>query len=139
MQCDLCEALKEKKLVVFENKNAACILNIHPLSKAHLMVIPKRHVENLSDLTKKEREDFLELLGKASTLVQKYMKVDYCFIYIKEGSIKTEKHLHAHVLPIRIPIRHLLASFLKVPAKKKASIEQLIKIKEELKEELKNL
>jgi len=138
MQCNLCKVLKEKKEVVFENKYAACILNSHPLTKAHLMVIPKRHVENLSDLTKNERADLLELVGKASILVQKYRKVDYCLIYVKEGSIKTEPHLHVHILPVRVPIRHLIAKFLKVAAKKKVSLKELLKVKEELQEVMKN-
>jgi histidine triad (HIT) family protein len=139
MQCDLCKTLKEKKLVVFENKNAACILNIHPLVKAHLMIIPKRHVENLSDLTNEERADFLELLGRASKLVQEYMGIDYSFIYIKEGSIKSEPHLHAHVIPAKVPIRHLIAEFLRVPVKKEENTEELIKTKKELQKKLKQL
>ncbi|MGC9132457.1 MAG: HIT family protein [Candidatus Micrarchaeia archaeon] len=132
MRCDLCEAIKKKEYVVFEDKYCACIVNIHPLSKAHLMVIPKRHVENLKDLNKKEREHFSKILGEASFLVQKYMKVNHSFIYIKEGEIKSEPHLHAHVLPIALPIRHLIAGFLKVPPKKKAKNEELRKMVEEL-------
>ncbi len=59
--CLFCK-LKDKR--IFENKYFYSILDIHPVSPGHALVIPKRHVVSLLDLKKEEWNELHEAIKK---------------------------------------------------------------------------
>ena len=60
--CIFCK-IAEKKAdaeIVFEDKDVIAFNDIHPLAPVHILVIPKKHIASVNDVT---RED-AELMGK---------------------------------------------------------------------------
>ena len=57
MECPFCNINKEKTVIINEGKNTRVILSNPKLMQGHLLVIPKRHVEKISQLEKNEREE----------------------------------------------------------------------------------
>jgi ATP adenylyltransferase len=87
--------------VVLKTKYTYLIANKYPYASGHVLVLPKRHVSKLSDLTTKERVDLFNILNLATyTLDLMYSPDGYnigCSIgKVAGGSIA---HLHFHVLP----------------------------------------
>lgn len=76
------------------------------LMPGHLLVIPKRHVEKLSELKQEEKKELIALVIKYQELVLAKMAAG-CDIrqnhrpFIKEGHIKVN-HLHIHLLPRKL-------------------------------------
>jgi len=73
------------------------------LMKGHLLVIPKRHVEKISELSDEERSALLDLVIKFQELIIAKLAPG-CDIrqnyrpFQKQGRIKVT-HLHIHLLP----------------------------------------
>jgi diadenosine tetraphosphate (Ap4A) HIT family hydrolase len=84
-----------------ENEHAVWILDAHPVSPGHSLIIPKRHVESLFEATAPEREAIHALLDQARAHVsQNHAPLGYN-ISIDEGTVAREAiaHLHVHLIP----------------------------------------
>ncbi len=103
MQCRFCAILGAPAgRILREGKYVFAILSDPRLMKGHVLVIPKRHTEKLSELSAEERGELMDevisieerLLTKASgvDLVQNYRP------FIPENDLKVD-HLHMHLRP----------------------------------------
>ena len=103
MQCRFCAILEAPAgRILREGKYVFAILSDPRLMKGHVLVIPKRHTEKLSELSAEERGELMDevisieekLLTKASgvDLVQNYRP------FIPENDLKVD-HLHMHLRP----------------------------------------
>ena len=54
--CIFCDILKHQKFVVYENDDVFSILDEYPVTKGHVLIIPKRHVTSYFLLTDKEKQ-----------------------------------------------------------------------------------
>jgi diadenosine tetraphosphate (Ap4A) HIT family hydrolase len=96
--CPFCNA--EPKNVIAENKHAYLTYAIAPYHKDHLLVVPKRHIEHILDISDSEMEDIDHLQNKAWKAIQKigYTSVSYI---VREGtkSGRSVTHIHYHIIP----------------------------------------
>ena len=73
--CIFCNILKEKKdkknFLITRTKHAYSVLNIYPYNNGHMLIVPNRHVSDLSGLRKEEREDLMDLLEATKKLLDK--------------------------------------------------------------------
>ena len=104
--CVFCKILKEKKdvknYIVLRTKYCFSVLNIYPYNNGHLLILPKRHVDDLSKLEKNEREDLLNLLDLSKDLVDQAIKPHGYNIGINVGRVAGAGfpgHLHIHLVP----------------------------------------
>ncbi len=97
--CAFCKVPQE--LVQGENEHAVWILDAHPVSPGHSLVVPKRHVESLFETTSAEREALLSLLDRAREHVCQDHSPSGYNIGINEGADagQTVMHLHVHLIP----------------------------------------
>lgn len=93
-----------KKELIIESKKAYLYVNKYPYSSGHLLVIPKRHVNQIIDLTSKEREEIFNLMDLSVFALKKYISPDGFNIGCAIGEVAGESinHLHFHVLPRRV-------------------------------------
>lgn len=91
-----------KNYVVKRQKTCFAVLNLYPYGTGHLLVIPSRHVADLSDLSNDERADLFELLRKSIEVV----KLTYAPDGINFGAnlgrsagAGIPDHFHMHILP----------------------------------------
>jgi histidine triad (HIT) family protein len=102
MTCPFCELDKEKTRVLSESKHSFVILSNLSLVRGHCLVIPKKHVEKLSELNKEEIDDLiLEVINFQENLLKKFGGCDIRQNYRpfqKQDDLKVH-HLHIHLQP----------------------------------------
>ncbi len=90
------------KLPVFEDDFLMVVLNIFPYNTGHLMVVPKRHVNSLTELKEEERNRLFAMVQKVEKLVKKVRAPAGINVGINLGEAAGESipHLHVQVVPI---------------------------------------
>jgi histidine triad (HIT) family protein len=97
--CIFCKiAAKEiPSFFVDENELAFAFLDIHPANPGHVLVIPKRHAENIFDTTKEEWAAMSELVWGLSKAVEKAVDADGLNIKMNNRVHGGQDVMHAHV------------------------------------------
>lgn len=106
INCVFC-AVKENdkrvtKLAVYEDDFLMVLLNIFPYNTGHLMVIPKRHVNSLTQLEDEERNRLFAMVAKVEELQNKVRDPAGIDVGINIGEEAGESipHLHVQLVPI---------------------------------------
>ncbi|MHA1797567.1 MAG: HIT family protein [Candidatus Helarchaeota archaeon] len=100
-KCIFCDLELVKDTLLKEFDDFIIILNKYPYNPGHLMIVPKKHVEDIDDLTENE---FL-ILFSLLKLVKKILKEVYnpqafnIGINLGKAAGGSVKHLHVHVVP----------------------------------------
>ena len=86
---------------IFENEHVMAFLDIAPAVKGHTLVIPKKHSENIYDITKKDLQEVISAVQKVSKAAKKGLKADGVNILQSNESIEGQVvfHIHFHVFP----------------------------------------
>jgi diadenosine tetraphosphate (Ap4A) HIT family hydrolase len=87
--------------IMLENALAYVTHDTYPVTEGHTLVIPRRHVPSLFDLTMEERLAMLELLDGARRQLDERYRPDGYNIGINDGAAAGQSimHLHIHVMP----------------------------------------
>lgn len=130
--CALCTALvEERDRNIYQDEHVAVILNFEPVKHGHVLILPMRHVENLSDLTPDEARAFLSASDRCMRAVTKYS--EEAPMYIVNGwNHRSQPHLHAHVLPSKHPLRGLFAAAEGTPTRQRITDDILKEIADQL-------
>jgi len=95
---------------VAESPNAVAFRDLEPQAPTHVLVIPRRHINALGDLSPKEAELAGELLLLARTVAdQEGIMAGGYRVLTNDGADagQTVRHLHFHVLggaPLSVPL-----------------------------------
>jgi diadenosine tetraphosphate (Ap4A) HIT family hydrolase len=97
--CPFCSLADDR--VVAANASGIVIRDAYPVSPGHTLIISRRHVGSLFDLTPVERIDLLALLDQARADLAQTHRPDGCNIGINDGPAagQTVPHLHIHLIP----------------------------------------
>ena len=96
--CPLCYVAQHKQIDA--SKTMLVLENMYPYEfydgrviKEHYMIVPKRHVNSLTDFTRRERKDYWHLLCK-------YQDSGYASLTRPNGDTKRSvpHHLHTHLI-----------------------------------------
>src|SRR5512134_3661819 len=87
--------------ILLENPLAYVTRDSYPVTQGHTLVIPRRHVASLFDLTMEERIAMLELLDGAKRELDERYRPDGYNIGINDGVAAGQSimHLHIHMMP----------------------------------------
>ncbi|MEO5948789.1 MAG: HIT family protein [Candidatus Saccharimonas sp.] len=98
IRCPFCYDIERRTLI--ENDGAILTYAQAPYHKYHLIVIPKRHVENIKDLSWSENISITALLVSGIKALDKIGHND-CSILVRDANApqKSVKHLHYHIIP----------------------------------------
>lgn len=104
--CTFCRILKEKKdeknYIFLHSKLSFAVLNIYPYSNGHCLILPKRHVGDVSQMTSAELTDMMKTLVKAKALLEKAMNPHAFNVGFNLGRLAgagIPDHVHMHVVP----------------------------------------
>ena len=86
---------------IIENENAFAIYDAFPVSKGHVLVIPKRVVAEIFDLNDEEYSSCFNLVKDVKKILEEKFKPDGFNIGINNGEKagQTIFHAHIHVIP----------------------------------------
>lgn len=85
---------------VYEDEEMIIIKDINPQTKIHLLAIPKKHFESVSDMTESDAQIVGRCLYKIGKLADKLgLENGYRIVSNKgDDGCQSVKHLHIHVL-----------------------------------------
>ena len=101
--CEFChENIKER--VVAENNSVVAIKDKYPVTKAHHLILPIRHVIDYFEMTQGERQDAEELMRVLKKRIEQNDKTVTGFnigTNCGESAGQTIFHAHIHLIPRR--------------------------------------
>ena len=105
VDCPFCRIPKlsdEEGLIVARGKSAYVVMNLYPYNAGHLLICANRHVADLTDLTKAERDEISELTAHAMVTLRKVSAPAGFNLGMNQGAISgagVAEHIHQHVVP----------------------------------------
>jgi len=102
MSCIFCKiANKEvQSYVVYEDDISIAFLDINPLSKGHILFIPKKHYTRISEIPDEELEKLVKSFKKLLKIVEEKISKNYNIIN-NCGKLAGQEieHVHIHIVP----------------------------------------
>lgn len=98
-ECIFCKL--EDREVIAENQLAAAFYDKFPVNRGHVLIVPKRHVEDYFKATKEEICAINDLIFEVKEIIDQKFKPDGYNIGVNVGSPagQTIFHLHFHLIP----------------------------------------
>jgi ATP adenylyltransferase len=105
--CFMCEGPTEpakfrERLVLVVQPHAFVCLNKYPFTTSHLLVVPTRHVGELSALSNEEYDAFMRLLRESTVRLRQAVScegMNVGFNLGKAAGAGHADHLHGHIVP----------------------------------------
>lgn len=99
--CIFCEivARKAPAQIVDEDPKTLTFLDLFPVTRGHLLVVPKKHVDRLTDLAEADYVDFLRTLSRVCRKVERLSP--HYNVSLNQGALAGQIvfHMHFHVIP----------------------------------------
>jgi ATP adenylyltransferase len=92
----------EESLIVARGASTYAVLNLHPYNPGHLMVLPYRHVADLTDLTEEEAGELMTMTQRALRAIRAVSSPHSFNVGLNLGRSaggSLADHLHQHVVP----------------------------------------
>lgn len=96
------DAADQQLLVVRRGKHAVVVMNRYPYNNGHLLISPRRHTGDLSDLTREEQLECLDYLSQFASIYRMHMNAQGFNIGLNLGRVAgagVPGHLHWHLVP----------------------------------------
>ncbi|MQY11162.1 Protein hit [Streptomyces sp. RB5] len=84
---------------VYEGETAVAFLDARPLFPGHVLVVPRRHAETLTDLEPAEVGPFFAVVRRIAGAVETGMAAAGTFVAMNNRISQSVPHLHVHVVP----------------------------------------
>jgi len=104
--CIFCQMLKKKDdhqhLIFTRTEHCFAVLNLYPYNNGHALILPYRHVNDLSKLKPEELADFIVLLNSTKTLLDRTLSPQGYNIGMNIGKAAgagVPGHIHIHIVP----------------------------------------
>jgi diadenosine tetraphosphate (Ap4A) HIT family hydrolase len=90
------------KMTVYEDDFLMVVLNVFPYNTGHLMVVPRRHVNSLTELEDGERDRLFKMVSRVEKLQREVRNPAGIDVGINIGKAAGESipHLHVQLVPI---------------------------------------
>ena len=92
----------KKALLLLRDQLSVVLLNRFPYANGHLLVAPRRHVGDLTDLTEPEQMCLMQRLSQSCTILRKHLHPQGLNIGLNLGKVAgagIADHLHFHIVP----------------------------------------
>lgn len=101
--CIFCRIIEKKipATIVYEDELVLAFKDLNPQAPVHLLIVPKKHISEIYDITEADRELIGQLFFVAKTLAaQKGLERDGYRLVINngKGAGQTVFHVHLHLL-----------------------------------------
>jgi histidine triad (HIT) family protein len=99
--CAFCDVSTESAAahVVLADEVALAFLDIRPVFKGHVLVVPRAHAETLADLPADDVGPFFSRVQRISAVMPAALGSQGSFVAINNKVSQSVPHLHVHVVP----------------------------------------
>ena len=90
-----------RERIVSADALAVVVRDAYPISPGHTLIVPRRHVASISEVTPDELRSLWSLLGDARRTLDETREPDGYNIGVNDGLAagQTVMHLHVHLIP----------------------------------------
>jgi ATP adenylyltransferase len=91
-----------ERLVVVSTERTVVMLNRYPFAAGHLLIVPRRHVDELESLEPDEHEELFRVLRETVQRLKRAVRCEGLNVGVNLGAAAgagIAEHLHAHVVP----------------------------------------
>jgi len=101
--CVFCQIVggEQPARVVLDDDTVIAFLDVRPVFKGHVLVVPRRHVVTLPDLDHAELEPYFERVQRVAAAVPDALDAHGTFVAMNNVVSQSVAHLHCHVVPRR--------------------------------------
>ena len=104
--CVFCDILKDRKdekhYIFIRGTLVYAVLNIYPYSNGHCLIVPNRHVNDVSKMSKDDLAEMMDLLLQTKARLQKAIKPHGFNIGLnlgRDAGAGIPGHVHMHIVP----------------------------------------
>ncbi len=101
MDCIFCKInkLEMPSYTIYEDDIVRVILDIHPDSCGHCLIIPKKHYQDIEDIDIDTLNHIMSIYKKMYLHIKDRLKFDGLTISQNNGIVEDVKHFHLHLVP----------------------------------------
>jgi len=101
--CVFCQMMsgEQPAHVVLDEPEVFAFLDVRPLFKGHVLVIPRQHHVTLPDLPAEQVGPFFAAVQRVADVLPAALDAHGTFVAVNNVVSQTVHHLHAHVVPRR--------------------------------------
>ena len=101
MDCIFCKIIKGDipSYTIYEDDIVKVFLDVNPMSPGHMLIIPKKHFENLDDIDIDTLTHINKIAKKMYILLKEKLNIDGMSIMQNNGDVQEVKHYHLHLIP----------------------------------------
>lgn len=101
MSCLFCRiaAGEAPAFVVFDTPDVIGFLDVRPVFKGHVLVIPRRHVDTLLDLPDEAAGGLFNQVKRVAAALETGLGAGGSFVAVNNRVSQSVPHLHVHVIP----------------------------------------
>lgn len=100
--CHFCTI--EKSLIIAQNATAIAFRDAYPIADRHTLVIPRKHVTSIFDLSDSEQAQLWQLVAQVRAAISEQHAPAGFNIGVNDGEPagQTVPHAHIHIIPRRL-------------------------------------
>ena len=101
MDCIFCKIISREipAKILNETSHSICFLDAFPLTKGHVLVIPKNHHKKIQDMSSSENSDLFSLVHVMMSKVDSITGSTLIAIHNGESAGQEIPHVHVHLVP----------------------------------------
>ena len=101
MNCIFCKIISKQipAKILNETSHSICFLDAFPLTKGHVLVIPKNHHKKIQDMSSSENSDLFSLVHDMMSKVDSITGSTLIAIHNGETAGQDIPHVHVHLVP----------------------------------------
>ncbi len=101
MDCLFCKIIKGEipSKSIYEDKYVKVFLDINPTTNGDMLIVPKKHYENIIDIDKKLIPHIHDVILNLHKLLKDKLSIDGLTLVQNNGYGQDIKHYHVHVTP----------------------------------------
>jgi histidine triad (HIT) family protein len=101
MDCIFCKIVSREipAKILNETSHSICFLDAFPLTKGHVLVIPKNHHKKIQDMSSSENSDLFSLVHVMMSKVDSITGSTLIAIHNGETAGQEIPHVHVHLVP----------------------------------------
>src|SRR5271155_2800634 len=87
---------------VYEDKNFLAFMDLNPVNKGHVLIIPKKHSELMSTTDAQLLQKFMVIAERVGSAIRKSgVKCDGINLFLADGEAAGQEvfHIHLHLIP----------------------------------------
>lgn len=101
MDCIFCKIINGEisSYTVYEDDIVKVFLDVNPDSNGHLLIIPKKHILDITEMDFDTWTHMLEVSKKMRLLLEDKLQIDGLTLIQNNGMVQEVKHFHLHLKP----------------------------------------